>query len=220
MRSIETFKRLLWNRELDRPLLYQPLEHPAFEIWGAQQPCVERWRMIRQALPLSTPGRCLDLGCNTGWFCRAFSRFGWQAIGFDKDPLAIEVASELMRPWNGDPSPEYRLGDLTKTILPPADVALCLSLIMYIFPLPGWELLGRVSSAVPVMFLDYGGKYSDHLAFTPETLGDDIVAHTDYVTCERLGSTHLESRPFYICRSNAPLDFRRNRRGQKDLHPA
>ena len=198
MRTIEEYQHLLWNRQLDRPLLYQPLEHPAFRDWEAQQPCIERWRMLGNALWLALPSKLLDLGCHTGWFCRAFSRHGWRVVGIDKDLLAIEIASELMRPWDGEPAPEYRLENLADASLPAVDVALCLSLVMYLFPEPGWELLDRVSRAAPIMFLDFGGQHAERCPFTATTIGDEILERTQYATWRQLGETALENRPFYV----------------------
>jgi hypothetical protein len=105
-----------------------------------------------------------------------------------------------MRPWDGEPPPKYHLADLARVDLPSADVALCLSLVMYTFPDPGWALLQRVSHAAPVMFLDYGGRYAGHLPFTPWTIGDEIVRHSAYTEWRQLGNTELQYRPFYVFR--------------------
>jgi SAM-dependent methyltransferase len=198
MRSIEAYRQALWNTERDLPLLYQPLEHPAFADWAAMQPCTERWEMIAEAIDIQKPGTVLDLGCHTGWFCRQFSRHGWQAIGIDRKGLEIEIASELMRPWDGKPPPIYRLEDLAHAVLPAANVALCLSLIMYIWPKPGWELLNRISQAAPVMFCDWGGMYAGRMPFAGDWLPFAITQRTQYTRFTKLGNTALESRPLFI----------------------
>jgi SAM-dependent methyltransferase len=180
--------------------LYQPLEHPAFRDWTAQQPCKERWRLI-QSVDLPSTGLCIDLGCHTGWFCRQFSRIGWRTLGVDTKSLEIEIARDLMSPFNGPISPEYALGDIVDAVLPPADVALCLSVVMYLFnPQFGktqrqaWGALQKISEVSPRMFLDYGGMYCT----VPASFPDDVLARTDYTRCQLLGRTDLESRPFYL----------------------
>lgn len=189
-----------WSGNPDVPMLYQPLEHPYFNKWPAQQPCQERWDMIERSTHLSTPGVCLDLGCHTGWFCRQFSHFGWVSIGIDKDPVSLSVARGFMSAFDGDPKPEYIEDDLCNLELPRADITLCLSLVMYLFPengpeSDGWNFLWRVSLASPIMFLDYGGDYSGHL---PRHLEQGVIDNTDYSSYRLLGRTSLQSRPFYI----------------------
>lgn len=205
MRTIEEYKELLYNKELDKKLLYQPLEHPAFADWEAQQPCVERWNMMSKD-GITTAGiglTVLDLGCHTGWFCRKFSHAGWKSIGIDKDPLALEIASELMRPFDGPIHPNYYNDDIQHMQLPYADIALCLSVVMYIFSREdngksGYEFLDRVSSTASVMYFDYGGMYAKHLPTDHKQFAERIVANTQYKRFKLLGYTGLESRPFYV----------------------
>jgi SAM-dependent methyltransferase len=204
MRSIAELKEALWNREQDKPLLYQPLEHPAFADWEAMQPCEERWEMIERTVDLSIPGTVVDLGCNTGWFCRKFSQYGWAATGIDKDPLAIEVATGIMKRWNGRPAPAYLCANLNETLIPIADLYLCLSLCMYLFPEKepdvGWRFLSQLSLRAHIAFFDFGGMYSGHLPFTKETFPERLLQETIYEDCRLLGHTSLESRPFYVAR--------------------
>jgi SAM-dependent methyltransferase len=196
--TIEELKEILYNKELDKKLLYQPLEHPEFTSWEAQQPCVERWEMISKELDIETPGTVLDLGCYTGWFCRQFSRHGWQALGIDKGELEIEIASEHMQQFAGEPKPSYILGDFRDFKLIQSDVVLCLSVIMYLFEEYGWRTVDRISKLAPKMFLDVGGMYSDRLPFSSENAGREIVRHTTYTSWRLLGHTNLESRPLFL----------------------
>jgi len=53
-------------------------------------------------------GRALDLGCGRGLYTRALAERGWQAVGLDYVPRAIEAAKDR------DPQgAEYVVGDVT-----------------------------------------------------------------------------------------------------------
>jgi SAM-dependent methyltransferase len=53
-------------------------------------------------------GRALDLGCGRGQYTRALAQRGWQAVGIDYVPAAIEAAKA------GDPQgATYIVGDVT-----------------------------------------------------------------------------------------------------------
>ena len=211
MRSIEEIQADLIKQAGGKKEVYQKIEHPSFSDWTCHQPCEERWEMILQNLghPSPTlggqPRRCLDLGCHSGWFCRAFSRLGWSCIGIDKDPLVIEIAKNrlIIEDTTGVFWPSYQCRDFCVFIpLPYSDVLLCLSLIMYIFeedsPGKGWKYLNHFSQSSPKMFLDCGGMYSHRLPFVPEDAGQAIVDNTTYTSFELLGNTALEGRPFYV----------------------
>ena len=141
--------------------LYQPIEHQDFPGWDVAQPCVERWAMIREALHGVAPGRALDLGCHTGWFSRRLAGDGWIVTGIDRSAEWLAVAREMGGPAWGSP-PEYRQADLASCELPAADVALALSVAMYLFPREddevGWEFLDRLSLAAPVAFIDHENR--------------------------------------------------------------
>lgn len=190
-------KDILYNKERDLPLLYMPLEHPDFADWQVVQPCVERWAMMQRHIPVT--GKMLDLGCNTGWFCRQFNKAGYWVVGIDKDPIAIEVAREL-RQWQGDAPLVYRNENIFDIELPYVDVVLCLSILMYMFEdvTRGWEFLNTVSERCDVMFADFGGMYSDRLPFTKETFSAEILSRTRFKRCTLLGVSNLEQRPFYL----------------------
>lgn len=200
MRTVKEYKDLLWDKGRDKAMLYLPLEHPEFADWEVHQPCEERWDMISKSIGTRPRRTCVDLGCHTGWFCREFSRYEWIALGIDKNPLAIEVAGELMRPWDGKPSPKYQLGDLHEVDIPYGDIALCLSLVMYLFPEgdpdQGWDVLRRVSVSAATMFLDCGGRYQHRAPFSPEDAGPAILERTWYSSFCLLGTTALD-RPLY-----------------------
>jgi len=184
--------------------LYQPIEHPAFQDWKAQQPCQERWDLI-QSVDLPPTGLCVDIGCHTGWFCRQFSRQGWEAVGIDTKQIEIEIARDIMGSFSDASFPKYIHGDIIDVAIPPADVVLCLSVAMYWFnPKFGktheqaWAIMQKISHASIRMFLDYGGMYST----LSESFPEDIITNTTYTNYELLGHTELESRPFYIFTRN------------------
>ncbi|HEX3388692.1 MAG TPA: class I SAM-dependent methyltransferase [Streptosporangiaceae bacterium] len=54
------------------------------------------------------PGRALDLGCGRGLYTPELARRGWQAVGIDYVPAAIQAASR--RPAQGV---TYVVGDVT-----------------------------------------------------------------------------------------------------------
>ena len=183
--------------------LYQPLPHPEFADWPVTQPCQERLDMILGTLDGWT-GWLLDIGCNTGWFCREFTKRDWACIGLDTNPLLIRIA-DIMQNW------QYRKplqssfvqGDIANVAsVQQFDICLCLSVIMHIFSQFGteatWAILDAVSNKCGMMCLDcVWGGYSDALPFTPETLGDEIVAHTRFANYRLLGYSSHEHRPVY-----------------------
>ncbi len=72
------------------------------------------------------PGRILDIGCGTGTNCLTLARLGWQAVGVDFAPLAIEranqkaaaVADEIARVGG---SVSFRQADVTQLTPPDPD---------------------------------------------------------------------------------------------------
>jgi SAM-dependent methyltransferase len=178
--------------------LYQPLEHPDFARCPALQPCLERWELIHSCLAANS-GRVIDFGCHTGWFCRQFSRLGWEAMGIERSADLVEIARS-MEEFAGERKPSYFVGDLLKLPLPPCDVALCLSVAMYLFDdrAKGWEFFDRVSRSATIMFLDFGGMYSNRLPFNESSVGNEMCARTQFVDFRKIGNTLFENRPLFI----------------------
>lgn len=186
----DQMKNYLYNHELDKKLLYQPIEHPDFDDWEYQQPCVERWSMILPHIPRF--GTVLDIGCHTGWFCRQFSRYGWKSIGVDTRKENIEVAKALDS-FCGEYQPTYYVGDALSIDFPEVDVALCLSVLMYFFPSHGWMLLNKLKTKK--LFLDFGGMYAHKM---PTDFIDQLPQRTNFTKITLLGTTCLEDRPLYM----------------------
>jgi len=57
------------------------------------------------------PGRALDLGCGRGQYTSELARRGWQAVGIDYVPAAIEAAAAKDR---GVAGLSYVVGDVTR----------------------------------------------------------------------------------------------------------
>jgi len=73
-------------------------------------------RLDREEAERSRPlGRALDLGCGRGLYTPQLARRGWEAMGIDYVPAAIEAAKAKSR---GAARLSYVVGDVTR--LPPA----------------------------------------------------------------------------------------------------
>jgi len=179
--------------------IYQPLpEHPIYKDYPAIQPCIERWAMIEPLLPTSKHLRkALDLGCHTGWFARQLSARGFQVLAIEKNEEWVEVAKSIKA---AGPEPEYVVGNLLEMEFPASDVALCLSVISYLFndTSKGWAFLNRVSLASPRLFLDLGNTHPGFtMPFDRETISEQIIDHTAYSFARLLGDTALQ-RPLFL----------------------
>lgn len=185
---------------------YHPLPHPEFRHWPVTQPCEERWAMI-QGTPGSITGKVLDLGCHTGWFCRMFAEGDAWVVGIEGNAALLDVA-RAVGTYRDDAGtqPQYinsTIEDYLAQTTEQFDVCLCLSVAMHLFAKlghdGGWAQLRRVSQLCNRMYLDIAfGGYSQYLPFTPETIADEIIAHTEFTTCRLLGRTAHENRPFYL----------------------
>jgi len=185
--------------------LYQPLPHPDFETMPVVQPCVERRDMMLATEQGEKAKSVLDIGCNTGWFCRMFGERGAYCVGVETNPSCIKMA-ECMEAYLKCARAKYLNVDLAEFLtqnIEQFDVVLCLSVIMHIFAKhgtdTGWKLMHDLSSLAHTMFLDiaYGG-YSGVLPFTEETMPEQVLANTTYTQYKLLGHTKQENRPFYI----------------------
>lgn len=172
---------------------YQPIDLPEYEGQASLQPCAERLELMLPWLP-DKPGRMLDLGCHTGWFCRQFKKSGWETFGIDRSKDWIDLARRQ------DPNGFYITADVFAITFSHFDVALCLSVAMYLFDdvSRGWDLLGRVSEAAPLMFMDFGGMYASRLPFDEATAIDQMLENTRYRAGALLGRTAFEGRPFFM----------------------
>ncbi len=174
--------------------LYQPVEAAGLEGLAAQQPCAERLELMRPFLKRAK--LVLDVGCHTGWFCRALKRLHIGTIGIDRSPEWLAAAREL------DPRGDYRLGDVAAMTLPHADAALCLSAVMY-FGGECWPVLRKIADAAPSMFLDFGGDRAGLVPFDEASAVEAVLAETSYTSGELLGRSALD-RPLFLFRRGLP----------------
>lgn len=62
----------------------------------------------REAEPSHRPGRALDIGCGRGQFTPELARRGWETVGVDIVPAAVEAARR-----KGPPEVSYVVADVT-----------------------------------------------------------------------------------------------------------
>lgn len=195
--------------------LYQPIEHPDFAGEPVQL-CEERLQQILLALPVPAVSRepriMADFGCHTGWFCRAFARMGWRTLGVDRSPEWLEVASMLNELLEEDSTvllPRYKLADVLEVFstypaytLAKCDVALCLSIAMYLFEDPerGWAFFRNVSNYAQIMFLDFGGMYLNRVPFNEHEIGELMIEKTDFQSWRKIGTSDLGRSLFMFTR--------------------
>lgn len=199
-----TLDELVAKLESSDEALYQPIEHPRLLDKPVVQPCAERLEMIRLKLLPMSAGRLLDIGCHTGWFSRAFARRGWSVLGIDRSQDWLSMAKTLNALLDASVvPPTYRCEDVQHWPLwPSVDVALCLSVAMYLFEdeARGWSTFLQLSRAANKMFMDIGGMYADRLPFdstdTAEVIGE-VLDHTHYTHGQLLGYTDFENRPLF-----------------------
>ncbi len=193
---------LVWQKLSEgkkQPDLYHPIEHSMFSCCSVAQPCEKRYKMIKQALG-ETEGSVLDLGCHTGWNCRAFAKDGWITTGIEKSLPWFSSAVILNELVQNAVKPEYENKNLFDIDIPTVDVVLLLSVLMYLFEdeKRGWDLLNSVSQKARTCFIDFGGKYSSRLPFNELTFPSKIMSKTKWRSCTKLGNTDCENRPLFM----------------------
>ena len=185
---------------------YHPIEHPDFKEWNQNptQPCTERWEMIK---PCIKPGwSVVDLGCNTGWFCRRLKELGCQVKGYDNSLNEIRMANTI-EGWspacNGNRI-DYSVEDVTESTLPDADAVICTSVLMHLFPQEpgkGLEFINKLSCQFKCLFIDTAtGTYTSSLPFTPSNITQVILDNTEYTSYIYLGPCLRENRQLYMFR--------------------
>ena len=93
-----------------------PLRDHAWERYGTAAASSIASLLDREENERSRPlGRALDLGCGRGQYTPELARRGWQAVGIDKVPAAIEAAKR-----KGTAGATYVVGDVTD--LPATDL--------------------------------------------------------------------------------------------------
>src|SRR5215472_8592106 len=94
-----------WQR-----LMYNTMYRVGTPPWDTNTPAPEVRTLIagESALPA---GRALDLGCGTGTHAIYLAQHGWEAIGIDFSPLAIQQAR---RKGDSVPGVTFLEGDVTQ----------------------------------------------------------------------------------------------------------
>lgn len=107
-------------------------------------------------LPADARGRLLDVGCGNGMFIARMKELGWEAVGLDPDPEAVEVAHRAF-------GVEAHVGRVENTALPEASFdAVTLSHVIEHLPDPVATLRACARLLRP------GGRL---IALTPNPLG-------------------------------------------------
>jgi len=126
---------------------------------------------------------------------------GWDALGIDQSQLFVDFATLGMKPHNGVPEPRYVKANVLEFDIPNMDVALVLSVAMYLFDEAekGWAFFRRVSERAEMMFIDFGGMYANRLPFKETDVLDEMLSRTAFLQGILLGRTALD-RPFFLFR--------------------
>jgi SAM-dependent methyltransferase len=114
-----------------------------------------------------TLGRALDLGCGRGQFTPELARRGWEAVGIDYVPAAIETAAAKSRGVNGLSNV---VGDVTR--LPSADLGM-FDFFLDIGCFQGLDAGQRLS---PGEWCDRAGQARGHIAAVEFRSGPVAVA--------------------------------------------
>ncbi len=148
------------------------------------------------------PGRMLDIGCGTGTNCLNLARLGWQTVGADFAPIAIDTANQKAQAIAGEiaqagGSVHFMQADVTK-LAPPAPEER-FSLLLDLGCLNGIPSALRADYAKVVaeqampgaLFLLYAHFPSEHadrpFGCTPEEV-DQLFAGTFQLERRELGS--------------------------------
>jgi SAM-dependent methyltransferase len=108
------------------------------------------------------PGRALDLGCGRGQFTPELARRGWDAVGIDYVPAAIEAAA-----GRGTAGATYLVGDVTNL---PAASAGTFDFFLDIGCLQGFDARQRLAEGRGVTAAANAGATLLMLAFGPSPL--------------------------------------------------
>jgi hypothetical protein len=79
------------------PELYHPVDLPDVAEWPLVRQCTDRLAMMRRHLDSIglVEGSYVDVAACYGWFVSQFAEAGFDAKGFELDPLAVRVATDV-----------------------------------------------------------------------------------------------------------------------------
>ena len=116
---------------IDKPTLdYQPAPWAGVDEAGVRgDGTYARWELISTHLPRE-PGRiAVDIGCCYGFFSIKMAELGYEVVGIDLDPRYVRIARHAT-PEELGPHCNFMQMTLTPdnvSVVPPADVVLCMS---------------------------------------------------------------------------------------------
>jgi SAM-dependent methyltransferase len=181
--------------------LYQPIPGVEFDAaWPLVRNCADRFAMMRKFLEerrIAPAGLTMaDFSCSYGWFVSEFAKAGFDARGFDIDPVALRIGRIA---YGLDPARLER-GDSIAILNAGGrkyDVVLFLSILHHFAVKQGMgtpeEILRRVDAATGrVLFLDSGEGHEvwmrKHIpAWNPEYVADLIRKNTTFKEVVPLG---------------------------------
>lgn len=65
--------------------------------WGRYITAIVRQAILAAHAKFSRPGKCLDVGCEGGRWCKLLDDIGWQVTGIDVNPVALGLCQERHR---------------------------------------------------------------------------------------------------------------------------
>lgn len=181
--------------------LYQPIPGVEFDdAWPPVRRCADRLAMMRKFLEerrVAPAGLTMaDFSCSYGWFVAEFARMGFDARGYDIDPVALRIGRlayglDPARLERGDSIAILNAGGRKH------DVVLFLSILHHFAVKPGMgtpeDILRRVDAATGrVLFLDSGEGHEvwmrKHIPrWTPEFVADLVRKNTTFREVVPLG---------------------------------
>jgi len=176
-----------------KKMLYQPSGHPDFADWEVARECEDRWNIIKPAL--EGVGASIDIGCNSGWFCRKMVGEGIQVTGCDPDPISLKLA-RTMSAYHGFSrnNPRYVQDSFENVLVKESfDCALLLSVIHHYFRKSSeaaYSALNLISRRCGKMILEMETSRLP-ITWNPEL----VLKHTEYRKFETLSE---RGRPIYV----------------------
>lgn len=180
-----------------RKLLYQPLDHPDFCDWEIDRECVNRWRIINEAVDFKDKN-VLDVGSCTGWCSLHCAMEGARVVGVEPNAVRVEAAGKFAA-FHGFHSSnpifvkstfEKYLGRYKNTKF---DVVLMLSLLHHYIrrnPDEAWSAVNLLSRCSRSMVLELGLNDLP-IEWSPEL----ILENSHYIKYKTL---YEGERPIYL----------------------
>lgn len=184
-------RMLLRVNQINDIELYQPVNRLEVASWPVVRQCTDRYRLMLKVMQSrGVEGKtALDLACSYGWFLQQFKGQGYEVLGVDRDPGALEIARLV-----GGLTEEETLCERVEDFLPNCqkthDVVLFLSILHhYGLGLEPGEVhrilrgLDRITGKV--LFLDSGQNHEGWFrrklpAWDEAYIRDMILSHTSF----------------------------------------